>query len=403
MILLSHPTGNENVRQAALALHEANLLGEFWTCLSWDPDVPVNRFLPQRLREQLARRSFPPAMRSLVRTAPSREIGRLLFGWFDIDAVMQDLDRKVAARLRHLENYEGIYAYEDGALESFRAAKQLGVRRLYDLPIGYWRVAQQIYAEEREREPEWAATLTGIRDSDEKLARKEEELRLADHVVVASSFTKQTLSSGNFVGDVSVIPYGAPAVARNEIVARRGSLRVLFVGSLGQRKGLSYLLRAVESLGAQVELTLLGRKPVANCAPLEAAVGKHRWMPSLPHHEVLREMGRHDLLVLPSLFEGFGLVILEAMAQGLTVITTAHTAGPDLITDGMDGFIVPIRSAEAIVQKLQTLATDPERLREMKLAARRKAERQRWADYRHRLVDMAREVVLQKIPHASSC
>jgi glycosyltransferase involved in cell wall biosynthesis len=395
MILLSHPTGNENVRQAALAFREADLLGEFWTCLSWDPDRAMNRVLPKRVRKQLARRSFPSSIRPLIHTVPSREVGRLLFGLPGIDVVLQDLDRRVAARLEQIENCDLVYAYEDGALDTFRAAKNQGIRRVYDLPIGYWRVAQQIYAEESKREPEWAKTLTGTRDSDEKLERKEEELTLANRVVVASSFTKQTLAAANFSATVDVIPYGAPAVTENEIASHAKNLRVLFAGSLGQRKGLSYLLQAVELLGSKVELTLLGRKAASDCRPLEAATREHRWIPSLPHHEVLREMQQHDVLVLPSLFEGFGLVIPEAMAQGLVVIATAHTAGPDLIDNGIDGFIVPIRSAEAIAEKLEMLAQDRDQLREMKLAARKKAARLRWEDYRRRLVEMAREVVIQ--------
>jgi starch synthase len=395
MILMSHPTGNENVRHAALALQEIDLLGEFWTCLSWNPDSVINQFLPESLRDQLARRSFPQSVRPFVRVAPVRELGRLLFGMFGIDAVLQDLDRKVAARLRHARNLTGVYAYEDGALESFRAAKDRGIHCIYDLPIGHWRAAQQIYREEMERQPEWAETLTGMRDSDEKLGRKEEELKLAERVVVASNFTKQTLKAADFTAAVSVIPYGAPAPNQNEIAPNSGPLRVLFAGSLGQRKGLSYLLQAVESVGRdKAELTLLGRKTASNCAPLEAAIRRNRWIPTLPHPGMLREMQRHDVLVLPSLFEGFGLVILEAMAQGLVVIATPHTAAPDLIDDGVDGFIVPIRSSEAIAQRLEILAGSPERLREMKLASRRRAERQRWEVYRRALAELAREVVL---------
>jgi len=415
MILLSHPTGNENVRQAALAFQEANLLGEFWTCISWNPDRRWNWLLPKWIRTQLSRRSFPDSIRPMTHIVPFREISRLVLGSaglsifsrhdsgpFNIDVVMRDLDRKVAARLRRFRDFDVVYGYEDGALETFRAAKDLEVRRIYDLPIGYWRFAQKIYEEECEREPEWSETLTGLRDSPEKLERKEEELKLADRIVVASNFAKRTLDSCRARGAVEVVAYGAPTATRDELVRRSGKLRVVFVGSLGQRKGLSYLLRATQLLGQSVELTLLGRKSVSNCRPLEAAVRTHRWIPSLPHQEVLRTMREHDVLVLPSLFEGFGLVILEAMAQGVPVITTPHSAGPDLINEGVDGFIVPIRSAEAIAEKLATLAKDRERVREMKLAARHSAVHQRWENYRGRLVEMARQVVLEpkKVFHA---
>lgn len=416
MILLSHPTGNENVRQAALAFREAGLLREFWTCVSWNPDASVNRLLPHSLRQQLSRRSFPPSLQAVTRTAPAREMGRLLVsglglsifsehetGPLSIDAVFSDLDRKVAARVRQLRDCKLVYAYEDGALETFRAAQAENISRVYDLPIGYWKVARQIYAEEREREPAWAVTLTGTRDSEEKLARKDEELKLADRVVVASSFTKETLQATDLAVDIQVIPYGAPAAISGNVEAHSGALRVLFVGSLGQRKGLSYLLRAIELLGSKVELTLLGKKAAEGCPPLEDAVRKHRWIPSLPHAELLRVMQQHDVLVLPSLFEGFGLVILEAMAQRLPVITTAHTAGPDVISEGVDGFIVPIRSAEAIAGRLDQLASDRGLLREMKQAADDKAKSQRWENYRESLVQMARDLVFNTIPahHAS--
>jgi glycosyltransferase involved in cell wall biosynthesis len=411
MILLSHPTGNENVRQAALAFREAGLLREFWTCLSWNTDASVNGVLPHPLRQQLSRRSFHPSLRAVTRTAPVREMGRLLasllglsilseheIGPLSIDAVFSDLDRKVAARLRQLPDCKLVYAYEDGALETFRAAQELNVSRVYDLPIGYWKVAQQIYAEERECEPAWAATLTGARDSEEKLARKDEELKLAHRVVVASSFTKETLRAADLAVEVQVVPYGAPPSIPSNVEAPSGLLRVLFVGSLGQRKGLSYLLRAIELLGSKVTLTLLGRKAAEGCSPLDEAVREHRWIPSLPHSELLRVMQQHDVLVLPSLFEGFGLVILEAMAQRVPVITTAHTAGPDMISEGVDGFIVPIRSAEAIAARLDRLASNPNLLQEMKQAAQTKAKSQRWENYRESLSQMAQDLVFKNFP-----
>ncbi|MEP6937448.1 MAG: glycosyltransferase family 4 protein, partial [Chthoniobacterales bacterium] len=406
MILLSHPTGNENVRQAALALREAGLLHEFWTCLSWNSDGVIDRLLPSQIRQQLRRRSLPRALRKVVRTVPVLELARLVAGFarfpylsahetglLSIDAVVRDLDHKVATRLTNTKNIRLVYAYEDGAGETFRAAKSRDIRRLYDLPIGYWRVAQGIYAEERAREPQWAATLTGTSDSEGKLTRKEEELQLAEHVIVASSFTKRTLSAAAFPGSVTVVPYGAPSVTSDEIVVRSGPLRVLFVGSLGQRKGLSYLLAAVESLGPRVELTLLGRKVVENCPPLNDAVLRHRWIPSLGRAELLEEMQHHDVLVLPSLFEGFGLVILEAMSQGLLVITTPNTGGPDVIEEGLDGFIVPLRSAEAIAARLEALSTNADLTRAMRVAAREKADKCHWTDYRRSIVRVAQEML----------
>jgi len=252
------------------------------------------------------------------------------------------------------------------------------------LPIGYWRAAHAILKEEAQLQPEWAVTLTGNQDSEEKNARKDEELALADVVFVASSFTRQTLSfAPKFDGSVVMIPYGSPTVSPVEHAPRSKSprLRVLFVGSLGQRKGLSYLFAACRQLGSNVELTVIGQKPLESCPALERELARVRWIPTCAHSEVLAEMSRHDVFVFPSLFEGFGLVLLEALAMGLPIIATPHTAGPDLIRDGKEGFIVPIRSATEIAARLDLLHRDRSRLDMMSAAARRRAGEFQWETY----------------------
>jgi alpha-maltose-1-phosphate synthase len=405
MIVLSHPTGNENVREAALAFAEANLLREFWTTLNWDPDGLIDKAVPAKVRQTLRRRAYPESVRKRTHSLPSREIARLLFGnlplvsehetgLLSIDAVSRALDRKVAMEISRTAKFTAVYGYEDCAFETFAAAERRGFARIYDLPIGYWRAAQRIFAEEREREPEWAATLTGTRDSAEKLARKDEELRLAHRVVVASTFTKSTMTDSPHQREISIVPYGAPPPDDSELLNCPNKLRILFAGALGQRKGLSYALRAVEIIGREhCELTLLGRKAVSGCRVLDEAVRKHRWIPSLSHNEVLQEMRAHDVVIFPSLFEGFGLVITEAMSQGTPVIATPNTAGPDIIENGVDGWIVPIRSAEAIAEKLDILVREPYRAYEMKLAARANARMRGWENYRRQLVAVAREVM----------
>ncbi len=405
MILLSHPTGNAYVRNAAAALYRAGLLKEFWTCFSWDNGSAMNIFMPEAFRRHLSRRTFPDVPRALIRTAPWRELGRFLApvlgagsltrhetGPFSVDAVYRAFDRRIARRVVDARNLKAIFCAEDYALESFSAAQERGIGRLYELPIGYWRLARKIYEEERIREPEWASTLSGCKDSEQKLERKDEELRLADVVLVASDFTKRSLDAcPSFRATVHVLPYGAPPPTAEPCSASKsGPLRVLFVGGLSQRKGLSYLLDAVKLLQPDIELTLIGRKNEDSCRPLDEATTRYRWIPSLPHAEVLAEMRKHDVLVFPSLFEGFGLVILEAMSQGLPVITTDHTAGPDLLTEGEDGFIVPIRSGQAIAEKLSLLASNRGLLEEMKRSALHTAERHGWKFYRERMASLAK-------------
>ncbi|HYG76101.1 MAG TPA: glycosyltransferase family 4 protein [Planctomycetota bacterium] len=398
MILLSHPTGNANVRNALLAFARANILNAFWTCVRWDAQSPFNRFLPGGLRAELSRRSYPREI--LLRTVchPWREAGRLVAqragmhwltrherGAYSVDAVYRDLDSRVARAL-HRSTASTVYAYEDGAAETFRVANDLGIRTIYDLPIGYWRAARKIQQEEAARKPEWAATLPANLDSDEKLARKDDELKRAQRIIVPSHFVRRTLElAPDLSVPIDVIPFGAPALKPRE--NRRGhgrTLRALFVGSLTQRKGLSYLLDAVNALQPHIKLTLIGR-PVKMCRPLEKALTQHRWIASAPHEQILKEMERHDVLIFPSLFEGQALVILEAMSRGMAVITTSNSGGADIIDPGRDGFIVPIRSAAAIQAKLEILLCDRARLEDVSFAAQCKAATFTWEKYGERL------------------
>lgn len=109
--------------------------------------------------------------------------------------------------------------------------------------------------------------------------------------------------------------------------------------------------------------------------------------------EVLEEMGRSDVLVLPSLFEGFGLVILEAMAAGLPVITTTNTGGPDVIEDGKEGFIVPAGNVEALREKMSYFIQNPEQAFKMGQAAHQKARQYTWEKYGSLYAKIVEEVV----------
>ena len=409
MLILSHPTGNANVRHAALGLFRAGLLKEFWTCINFQASPLLERVLPARLTRQLRRRSYPAELATTIHTRSFHEVIRLIApklgfpglvthetGRFSVDAVYRALDRAVAQRLTQAE-FRAVYAYEDGAEFSFREARRRGVTTLYDLPIGYWRAARSLLLDKAEREPEWAATLSGNRDSAAKTDRKEAELALADVVFVASSYTRQTLSEASgFKATVVVVPYGAPTfLPATPAVAPETAqkLRVLFVGSLGQRKGLSYLFSACRQVQSAVTLTVIGQKPQEPCPALDRALAGVRWIPSCPHQQILAEMAAHDVFVFPSLFEGFGLVLLEAMAAGLPIITTPHTAGPDLIRDGVEGFIVPIRDSTAIAERLELLHREPARRVEMARKARLRAHEFSWASYEETLSACVRQVL----------
>jgi len=393
-VLLSHPTGNENVRNALRGLVEGGMLKEFWTTIAWDQDSPWNRMLPQRLRMLLARRSFAGVPRAAVKCVPWREMVRLGGGFsplwnlsagerpFSIIGVYRHFDGKVAERLRTMRP-DAVFAYEGGALQTFREARRLGIATLYELPSTYWYWEHKLLSEEAVRNPEFAGLLPKLFDSPGHMQWKDEELRLADCVFVASRHVRRSLAGIVPEGKIRVIPYGAPAPRPRPESGRDPSrpLRVLFVGALIQRKGVSYLLEAVEQLGARVDFTIVGTRFQANSRVNEAC-RRWRWFESIPHAQVLDLMMESDVLVLPSLCEAFGLVVTEALSCGVPVIVTPQVGAGDLIRDGEAGFIVPSCSAEAIAERLGTLDRDRNLLGAMSCRAQAAAAARSWEHYR---------------------
>lgn len=412
MILFSHPTGNQNVRSVVEALQKEHILQQFYTSVAVFEGDLYDRLANIKLFADFRKRRFSPKLKFQTKKYPQKELIRMLAlkvgfhklithekGKYSIDEVYRFLDKKVAQNILSYQNpsMKSIYAYEDGALESFKAAKEKGILSFYDLPIGYWRTARKLLSEELEKQPAWASTLTGFQDSEIKLQRKDEELELADHIFVASQFTANSLRDyPKKLPSVHIIPYGFPKVGQtrnyNFHLSKR-PLRLLFVGGLSQRKGISYLFEAVKNLGNKVELTIVGRKASEGCKALDQALSKHRWIPTLPHHKVLELMRTQDLLLFPSLFEGFGLVITEAMSQGTPVITTDRTAGLDLITDGVDGWLIEAGSTRSLEEKIIQILDQPASVATVGKAAMEKAKQRPWNVYGKETADTIKNIL----------
>ncbi|MGO8759785.1 MAG: glycosyltransferase family 4 protein [Terracidiphilus sp.] len=402
-VLLSHPTGNQNVRNALQSFHEHGMLAEFWTTIAWNQESKWKRILPAGLRAQLARRAFPEAPRESIRYVPSREIVRLglrdsflsgILGSgerpFSINGVYRHFDAQVARRVRTAE-LDAVYAYEGGALKTFREARRRGIPALYEQPSSYWYWVRRLLSEEAERNPEYAGVLPNLSDSAGHLQWKDEELALADYVFVPSEHVRRTLAGAVPEEKIRVIQYGAPAVRPRRKVSPDPArpLRVLFVGLLAQHKGIGYLLEAVGTLGSEVELTLVGRR-LRPHPRVDAACNRWRWFESLPNSEVLGLMQEADVLVLPSLTEGCALVVLEALACGLPVIVTPNTGSLEFVRDGREGFVVPICRSDAIADRLHALHSDRELLAAMSRRAQAAAAEKSWGRYRQDLADAVR-------------
>jgi len=409
-ILVSHPHGNRNVRSIVKGFDERGLLAEFDTTLAIDPDAIWLKVLPAGIRQEMLRRTFPldenkivgHPMRELVRMVSPRVGMKNLVthetGWASVDGVYKDFDASVSKRLSGIlgkKSLNAVYAYEDGALETFTRAKQLGLKCIYDLPIAYWETGRRLMMEDAERLPKWAVTLGGgIKDSQQKLDRKTKELELADMVVGPGSFVMDSLPLWAKDKRIVMSPFGSPvATGQNDNQNMTASelknkpLRILFVGSMGQRKGLGDLFDAVKLLSSkEVELVVMG----SMLAPIEfykKELPNFTYEPGRSHDQVLALMRSCDVFCLPSIVEGRALVMQEAMSQQLPLIITPNTGGADLIIEGKTGFLVPIKSPEAIAEKINWFLEHRTELPKMGLLSQQHATTYTWDNYGNTVVD----------------
>lgn len=241
---------------------------------------------------------------------------------------------------------------------------------------------------------EWELSLP-----EEDFQRLIEETRAAQFCIVASSFTRETMvENGMAAASIAVAPYGVdlewftpdrvgPEPAR--------PLRLLFVGTISQRKGIRYLMEALEQLNtSQIHLTVCGRV-VDDLSELRASRAAIDIRPDVSAEELRRQYRAADVFVLPSLAEGFGHVLLEALACGVPVITTTRTAGPDLIRNGHEGFVIQPADTAALTETLQWCLDHRPELSAMRQKARQRAEMFTWAAFRSKVAALVEHYVAE--------
>ena len=283
----------------------------------------------------------------------------------------------LASRL--LPDCDIVAAWSGYARATLGRARRRGIRTVLKRGSSHIAVQEALLRDEFER---WGYHAAAV---DERMRRRElEEYALADRITVPSTFARRTFLEQGFAAErVWVTPDGVdldyfrPAPARPP---ETGKLRVLFAGGISLRKGVQYLMEAAKLLGpkAQLEIVLAGGLMEGGRECLEKYAGGYDYRGFVSQAELRELYWQSSALVLPSIEEGFGVVIAEAMACGLPVIASENTGGPDLIRDGVDGYLAPARDVEALAARLLALCEQPDLRREMGEAARQQVSHFTW-------------------------
>ncbi len=301
--------------------------------------------------------TFPWVRAPLLALRYRRYLGyRINRAWEYVDRTC--LDRYVRNNLPPCEVFVGL---SGSALRSGRAARARGAKYVCDRGSSHIRVQDRQLREEHDR---WGLEFDGI--DPRVIDLEEREYAESDCITVPSSFALRSfVDSGVASNKLRRLPYGVD-LSRFEPDGRpdRDRFDVLFVGGMSLRKGIPYLIQAYRALAhAGKSLTLVGSvspELIRHLRRRGVWEDDVRVLGSLPHAEIKRIMSRSHVVVLPSVEDGFGLVLAEAMACGCPVIGSRNTGTEDLLSaDGCEGFVVPVRDSDAIARRLQQMADDP--------------------------------------------
>lgn len=280
------------------------------------------------------------------------------------------------------------YGWAHHSLLSLRRAHRLGAVTIIDRQSAEARAQRDMVEAEYRR--------LGIRGrfmSALNVRRMVREADETDVIAVPSQFVRQTfLEAGYPDRKLFLNPLGVNLSRFSPAPARPDVFRAVYVGMLSVRKGVHHLLRTWNRLGLkEAELCLVGHVDRDLRGMLQHELGQ----PGVSN-VVLRgvtptpeaEYRRSTIFVLPSLEDGFGSVVIEAMACGLPVIVTDRAGAKDCVREGVDGFVVPAGDAEALAERIRYLHANPDRTAEMGRNAAGQAGQFSWDAYQSRLLAM---------------
>lgn len=372
-ILLAHP-GTQHAVRLARELAARDRLGEFWTGLAL-AEGGLAAGLATRFRRIGAFRALSnriargvPAAR--LRTQPRNELAALLHLRRGGDglAVIHERNRKFQDSIPtdRLRAADAVIAFDTSAWRLAARCTELERPLFLDRTIAHPAALARLEQDMHRRYPDWCPA---PRPRPDWLVQAEAlEHRLARRIVVGGVFARNTLVAEGIPAEKIVVNnygvdwdrFAAPA----QPAANGRPRRFLFLGSHQARKGLPILLdtwRACQARRGDAELWLAGPCGEHERRLIPTLPGLHV-RGQVPHSDVPALLAQVDVLVLPSLFEGFGLVLLEALAAGVPFIATPHTGAADLPEGDPFGLTVPAGSVEALVDAMERyLERPPER------------------------------------------
>jgi glycosyltransferase involved in cell wall biosynthesis len=391
--------------QAAMEFERLGCLDKFFTSFCYLPEIDFEHRIKSLFGSagsdfivQLNRRAISGLPHSKIHTRPHWEIIRTLADRANVspilidrvwDQMIRDFTKNVASQITKTHKF--VYAYEYSALEIFEAASKVGAARILDLPSLEGRQFKKIQDAEKLSFPGLSSQHDTYFESKfgTRQERRDKEVELADIIITNSSLTRQSyIDAGANPDKIFAVPLGAP-VPDPEFIDRMptGPLKVMWAGVFSIRKGAHYFLDAISGLAtsSSLKIDVYGALalPDLKVSYEPQLITFHG---SVDKKTLFDAYAEADVLLFPTLSDGFGMVVTEALSRGLPVITTRRAGASDLIVEGENGLIIEAGDSPEIVRALTWCLANRQRLSQMRMAAIATALNWQWSDYREGVV-----------------
>jgi starch synthase len=287
-----------------------------------------------------------------------------------------------------------VHSYEDCSLWQFIEAKRLGKACIYDMPTCYYPTWEKIQADLSRQYSDWMPSDYSSAGYDARLEQKRKEMELADLALVASRYVESTVREFCPHKDIARMPYGVDVEFWTPAGTYKSPepLRFVYAGNVTVRKGMALLIEAWSKAGLRdAELTLIGSWGLA-ASKLRSLPSGIQWLPPCSSQALRDRYRESHVFLFPSYSDGFGFVLLEAMACGLPAIASEASIGPEIITADC-GFITPTGNVDQIVELLRWFDRHRDELPFMGRQARAQAARFTWSNYRSSLAAAVSKLV----------
>jgi glycosyltransferase involved in cell wall biosynthesis len=391
---VAHP-GTQRGFRIARILAQHGRLGFFCTTIAFKSSSPLAKFFPSRSLEGIPVSKVRQweTWREWINVIGARLPGYSLWKdrwWLARNrAFGKPVGRNVGTR------GDVLYGFDTSSHEMFVRGKPRGLKCVLDQSIVHTVAAERILEQIAKNRPQYAGSLEWTPYPADEIERRRQEVQLADMILCPSPHVRDSvIEAGCAAMRVKVVPFGIDLDYFSPGPGRLPKpFRVLFAGQVGQRKGVGYLFEAWKAAGLKdAELIVAGALPKG-----------FDWKPHLsPNIRLVGRLSRSELrdlyqtchvFAFPTMLEGQANVVLEALACGCCVVTTAASGVGEWLKHGENGILLQPQNIEGWAETLRRLAGDPAEAERLGIAGAQVAQNFSLKNYGDRLMGALQELL----------